>query len=146
MSNGLWLSWIVLGGQDNDTTFYICEKIFCIIVLVPRNLTNKFQPLDISVNRPAKSFMSNKFNIWYSGIVRDQLSRGVFPKDIKVSMKLSELKPLHAQWIVGTYNYMQTQNESIVKGFDKAGITEAVVRANDVMVKCENPFEDHGLL
>ena len=31
-------------GQDNnDTTFYICEKSFCIIVLVPRNLTNKFQ-------------------------------------------------------------------------------------------------------
>ena len=41
---------------------------------------------------------------------------------------------------------MQTQKESIVKGFDKAGITEAVVRANDVMVKCENPFKDHGLL
>ena len=26
------------------------------------------------------------------------------------------------------------------------GITEAVVRANDVLLKCENPFKDHGLL
>ena len=61
-------------------------------------------------------------------------------------MKFVLAKPLNAQWIVGTYNYMQTQNESIVIGFDKAGITETVVRANDVMVKCENPFKDHALL
>ena len=70
----------------------------------------------------------------------------MFPKDVKASMTLSELKPLHAQWIVATYNYMETQNESIVKCFDKVGITEAIVHANDIMVKCENPFKDDGLL
>ena len=78
-------------GIYNDTMFSICEKYLC---LVPRNLTNKFQTQDIGVNRPAKAFISNKFNIWYSGIVRGQLSRGVSPKDVKVSMKLSELKPV----------------------------------------------------
>ena len=57
-----------------------------------------------------------------------------------------ELKPLHAQWIVDTYNYMQTQKELIVKGFDKAGILDAIVHANNIMVKCENPFKDNGLL
>ena len=55
-------------------------------------------------------------------------------------MKLSDLKPLHARWIVEMFDKQKQQNESIVNGFTKAGITEAVKSANDVFPRIENPF------
>ena len=36
-------------GQDNDTIFKLCQKNNCVRVIVPHNLTNRFQSLDISV-------------------------------------------------------------------------------------------------
>ena len=56
---------------------------------------------------------------------------------MEVSVKLSNLKPLHARWFVEMFDYLKQQNESIVNGFDKAGITEAVKLANEVFSKIE---------
>ena len=33
-------------GQDNDDVKRLCSNNNCELVIVPRNLTNKFQPLD----------------------------------------------------------------------------------------------------
>ena len=112
------------------------------MVIVPHNLTNKFQPLDISINPSAKKFTSNKFNAWYADRVSKQLSNGVAPGDVKVSLKLSDLKPLHARWIVETYNHLKHQNDSIIKAFDAAGISEAITCANDVFTRVENLFDE----
>ena len=71
-----------------------------------------------------------------------QLSNGVAPGDVKVSLKLSDLKPLHAQWIVETYNHLKLQNSYINNGFDAAGITEAIKSANSVFARIENPFDE----
>ena len=79
-------------GQDNDRIIKPCEDNHVVTQIVPHNLTNKFQPLDISVNQIAKSSISSKFNTWYSAQVA--------PADVNASMKLSDMKPLHAQWIV----------------------------------------------
>ena len=62
--------------------------------------------------------------------------------DVKVSFKLSDLKPLHARWIVETCNHLKHQNNSIIKGFDAAGISEAITCANDVFTRVENPFDE----
>ena len=42
------------------------KKPFCQIVIVPRDFTNKFQPLDVTVKKSAKSFISNKYKAWFS--------------------------------------------------------------------------------
>ena len=49
-------------GQDKDVILDLCENHMCKVVIAPHNLTNKFQPLDITVNKPARSFISNKHN------------------------------------------------------------------------------------
>ena len=70
----------------------------------------------ITVNQPAKSFVSNKYQNWYADRVSDQLNRGVAPHDVKVDVKLSTVKPLHAQWVVDFYNNMQlASSKSIIK-------------------------------
>ena len=33
------------GGQDNDDLKKLCAENYCQVVIVPHNLTNKFQPL-----------------------------------------------------------------------------------------------------
>ena len=78
----------------------------------------------------------------YADRVSKQLSNGVAPIDVKVSLKFSDLKPLHARWIVETYNNLKDQNDSIIKGFDAAGISEAITCANYVFTRVENPFDE----
>ena len=126
-------------GQDNDIVLNLCKKHFCQVVIVPHNLTNKFQPLDITVNKPAKSFISNKYNEWFTEQVAKQLQKGIPPADIQVSLNLGELKVMHARWISALYDYLCDQKE-ILNGFKAAGITEGVESASAVLQKIENPF------
>ena len=48
--------------QDNDDLKKLCAENYCQVVIVPHNLTNKFQPLDLTVNQSAKSFIAEKYN------------------------------------------------------------------------------------
>ena len=43
---------------------------------------------------------------------------------------------------VETYNYLKHQNNSIIKGFDDAGISEAITCATNVFKRLENPFDE----
>ena len=42
--------------------------------------------------------------------------------EVKITSKLSDLKPLHASWIVDLYEHLK--KETGMKGFDSRGITE----------------------
>ena len=64
-------------GQDNKVIMDLCKKFFCHALIIPCNLTNKFQPLDITVNRPAKSFIANKYNACFASEVKKQLVKGI---------------------------------------------------------------------
>ena len=55
-----------------------------------------------------------------------QLNNGTLPTDVKVDVKLSTLKPMHAKWIVKLYEQMQSKSDMIVKGFKRAGIINAI--------------------
>ena len=39
---------------------------YIFLVRVPPNMTNLFQPLDLTVNSVAKAFMKRRFTEWYS--------------------------------------------------------------------------------
>ena len=113
-------------GEDNDVILDLCEKHMCQVVVVPNNLSNKFQPLDIAINKPAKSFKyneSHKYNEWFSKQVSQQLEKGVQPADVKLSLGLIELKVMHAKWIAELYNHLCHQNEIMLNDFKAASIT-----------------------
>ena len=96
-------------GQDNEEIKSLCLENNCELVIVPHDLTNKSQPLDLTINQKAKKFVSNRFNKWYAKRVSRQLTNGKLPGDVKVSLKLSNLKPLHAKWVVEMYEYLKQQ-------------------------------------
>ena len=112
-------------GQDNDILKKFCSENSCEIVILPHNLTNKFQPLALTINKATKIFIQNQYNDWFSNQVAHQLKSVKYPINIKIS-KLSDLKSLHAGWIVNLHNHMQGEWETIVKGFSEAGIVEAI--------------------
>ena len=108
-------------GQDNKVLKELFDENFCKVVIVPHNLTNKFQSLDISVNKPAKAFISNKYNSWFWKQVSAQLAPWTDPSKVKVSAKLSDIKTLHAQWIVDLYNHMCVEKYTII-GISRVGL------------------------
>ena len=114
----------LLRGQTTAEVNILLEKNNCLGQHVPNNHTNLFQPLDISVNKSAKYFMSNKYQDWYVSKVASQLERGVEPHDVKVGVK-----PLHAGWIIDYHKHMQSSRSVITSGFRKALITEAAMEA-----------------
>ena len=127
-------------GQDNDTLKKLCAENNCDTIIVPHNLTNMFQPLDLSVYKAAKSFIQIKYNDWFADEVFMQLQNGKDPTNVKISSKLLDLKPIHVRWIVDWYNHVIKEKEMIVRGFNLAGILEGAQNAEDVCQKIENPF------
>ena len=128
-------------GQNNDTLKKLYAENNRDIVIVPQNLTNKFQPLDLSINKAAKSFIQKKYNDWFADQVFKQLQNG-----FKISSKLSDLKthtkPIHARSIVDWYNNVTKEKEMIVRGLNSAGISETVQNAEDIYEKIENLFRE----
>ena len=98
---------------------------------VPANHTDLFQPLDLTVNRSSKSFISDKYQTWYAEAVADQLRRGVIPQDVKVDTRLLIVKPLHARWAIAFYRHMQLNaGKKIIQiGFRIAHVREAYEQA-----------------
>ena len=133
-------------GQDNDTLKRLCTENSCDVVIVPHNLTNNFQPLDLSINKAAKSFIQNKYNDWFADQVFTQLQNGKDPTHVKIPSKLSDLKPMHSRWIVDWYIHVIhdviKEKEMIVRGFNSAGTSEAVQNADDIYEKIENLFRE----
>lgn len=62
----------------------------CDVVIVRHNLTNEFQPQDLSVNKAVKAFIQNKYNNWFADQVSVQLQNG------------TDLKSLHVELSIGT--------------------------------------------
>ena len=83
--------------------------------------------------RGTKSFISHKYNSWFVNEVSKQFRAGKAAADVKVSLKLFVLKPLHAKWIVGLYNILKNDKEMAINSFRSAGITEANENAKDMV-------------
>ena len=77
-------------GQDNEeiTKFY-CENNFALII-VPHTFTNKFQPLDNTLNKPANKFIKGKYNLSCAEQVTSQLNEGKVT--VTVSLNLLQVK------------------------------------------------------
>ena len=111
------------------------------LVAVPANMTNFFQPLDLTVNGAAKRFAKKEVITYYSAQVQQQLEGGTNLEDINFDLRLSVIKPLHARWLVNMYNFFTQPNgrKVILKGWKKAGV--AGLLDNTTLLSPEDPFE-----
>jgi len=70
--------------------------------------------------------------------ITEQINNGKDVYEIEVPLKLSVLKPLHANWVIGLYDYLRNKPDIICKGFEQAGINEAL----SIDLEPEDPFFD----
>ena len=56
----------VFKGQITDGVIKFIEENNCVIVHVPNDMTDQFQPLDLNVNGHPKGFLRGKFEFWYA--------------------------------------------------------------------------------
>ena len=59
---------------------------------------------------------------------------------VKVSAKLSDIKPLYAQLSEDLCNHMREEKDRIINGFKSAGVNEAIQSAQEIVPKVENPL------
>ena len=100
-------------------------------------MTRYFQPLDLTVNGVAKTFLKEKFGNWYVSEVTKQLSSGSDIYSVDVKLQLTIL-PIHAKWLISLYDHLRNRPELIKKGFEQSGINDAL----DIELETEDPFQD----
>ena len=130
------------GQMTKDVTDLLLKnKIF--YVKVPNNMTQLFQPLDLTVNGHCKSFLKRKFAEWLSRQFNNQLSIGKKVEDIEMKFPLTTIKPIHASWITDFYNHMSTEEgmKIIENGWKASGIFGAV-QGGSVGLAPIDPFQD----
>ena len=113
----------------------ITAKINCIleennihVCLLPPNTTNLLQPMDISVNKPAKEFIRRKFQQWYSEKVQERIEEeDVDAVDITpIKLEMPILKELGAKWLVQMAEYFADNQQFIVNGFRRSGALDGL--------------------
>ena len=85
------------------------------VILIPPNCTDRLQPLDISVNKPAEDFLRREFQDWYSKKICRQF-QGLESKE-PVDLRLAIMKPLGAQWMISLHKYLKSNPQIIQNGF-----------------------------
>lgn len=108
-------------GQCTSRILSLLSANNILIALIPGNCTDRLQPLDISINKPAKDFLWLKFQDWYSEKVCEFDETGD-KNDQNVDDRLSIIKLLGAQWLMDLHDYMLQKPEIIINGFHGCGI------------------------
>ena len=109
-------------GQGTEMILKLLEEQHIYVVIVPENCTDRLQPLDVSVNKSAKTFLRQQFQEWYAQKICQQPSGET--EKMPVDLKLSVMKPLGAHWMVKLYDYLKSKPEIIQNGFKGAGIKD----------------------
>ena len=112
-------------GQTTYALFSRLENNHIYYVIEPPNCTDKLQPLDVSVNKPAKAVLRNCFQTWYAERISSQMEENPSQFD-PVNLKLSTMKPLGARQMIQLYDHFKSTSQVIVNGFKATGIVDAV--------------------
>ena len=113
-------------GQITPAIFSKLDTYHIIPILNPACCTDRLQPMDLSVNKPAKVFLRNCFQSWYANKIVVQLHQDVENLE-PVDTRLSLIKPLHAEWLIQLHQYIKSRPDIVINGFRAAGILDKLL-------------------
>ena len=100
------------------------------------------------VSGPKQSRMLSKNQMvkWFLFI--KQMEAGKRSDQIKVDVRVSVVKPLHAKWIVKYYDKARTKPQLIISGWKESGITDHLAKKIDLdpfSSLCQSDHQTHLL-
>ena len=135
----------VLKGQMTSPVLKFLSNNNILLQSVPANFTYLFQPLDIQggPNGFVKRLMKIKFTDWYASQITLATKERKELETIEVSLKLSNIKPLHAKWLIEMYNEMTSDEgrKVCLEGWHVSGIKAAVEQGLSKL-PCLEPLSD----
>jgi len=115
--------WIISLHSALMALLHFFESYGIDTVYVPANCTGELQPMDISVNKPVKTFLKDEFQNWYAKEMLTQLGD---TNTKPITFPMGRMKPIAAKWIMDAVHYIYTHPVLIRNGFRAAGITDAI--------------------
>ncbi len=79
--------------------------------------------MDLSVNKPVKDCLKRFFQLWYALQVEKQIRKN---PGKPIDLRLSVIKPIHAQWLIDAYDYIKCRPDIVINGFKAAGILDKI--------------------
>jgi hypothetical protein len=70
------------------------------------------QPLDLTVNSVFKKQQRDSFLSWYAQDLKTKLD-GLNVGDVKMCLRLSFVKPLHAEWVITTMLTLKKKKKEV---------------------------------
>ena len=124
------LIWDAFKAQSTANVFDVLSKHEIESVMVPKNMTHLFQPLDLTTNVSLKKIEKRAFSKYFSSSIMEARKKNP-TRDvtiIKVDLRLSVLRPLHANVMKEVYQFFESLKvkEVILAGWRAAGITESL--------------------
>ena len=125
---------VIMDNFKGQTTQQVIQRLDDNNILVswlPPNTTDRLQPMDVSVNKPAKEYLKKQFDEWYSKMVMEQLD-GKDMEDLEgaeiqpINLGMPIMKEVGAKWLVGMAEYISDNPHLIVNGFVRSGIISAM--------------------
>ena len=108
-------------GHYTETILIMLEENNVYIVIVPGNCTDRLQPLDLSVNKAAKSFLGNSSQ---SDIqIKSANSYAGVSSQPNHRLMTEHYENAGAQWMISLYDYLKSKPDISINGFKEAGIT-----------------------
>ena len=98
-------------------------------VFVPPGCTDALQPLDADggVNHTIKRSIKKNWAEYHQLILSEHVyTNGLLPADFELDMRLSTIKPVHAEWVHRAFNDLKPRKDIIKKGWEKTGIAQTL--------------------
>ena len=125
-------------GQLTDKVMQLLEKHNIQSVLVPPNCTDKLQPLDLTVNKVAKSYLQREFQEWYANEVSSNIDTNTGMLKQPVDLSTSKMKCIGVPWLVRLYEHIATNPQYVVNGFIAAGIPQSIDAGQPIALHEDN--------
>eukprot|EP00058_Branchiostoma_floridae_P025112 XP_002610602.1 hypothetical protein BRAFLDRAFT_65792 [Branchiostoma floridae] len=102
-----------------------------IPVFVPASCTGQLQPLDADggINDMLKRDLTQSFVSFYGDCFAKERKEGRDLSEVKVDLKLTTLKPLHANWLLGAFDRVKDNSAAIERGWERTGIRAVAEKA-----------------